>query len=108
MTINERLAAILEKHPHLRPTRTEDDRVQFSGAYWGWYGPNGLTQPLIADEAHALIFRAMVEGLPAPCTLGRSIAGKWGCTPDWECANHDTPLDALLAFWKSRSAQEKP
>lgn len=70
MTTNARLAAILDRHPQLRPSRgtwpLDFDQIT-PPHQWFWCSPDDEPADWIEVEeqdAHALIFRAMLENLP--------------------------------------------
>ncbi len=111
--LNTRLAAILDKHPQLRPTGSDEPPYELKlflhhGGLW-CYSPS--QEQLNADGyidddcAEALIFRAMVENLPDSAIL---------MTPQWELPwrvydggidkdfTGDAALDALVNFYEGK------
>lgn len=112
--LNSRLAAILDRHPQLRPTGSDEPPHELKlflhhGGLW-CYSPS--QEQLNADGyidddcAEALIFREMVEQLPWPYKLGRFDPGadaEWFITSGTSgvaLAISDTALDALCAYYE--------
>ncbi len=94
MTItNERLEAILAKHPGLRPKRGTwplDLDQSTPPPQWFWCSPDDETADWLEVEeqdAHALIFRAMVEQLPD--------CDGWLCGPE--------AFENLVAYWEAQA-----
>ncbi len=99
--LNSRLAAILDRHPKIVPVDGKWQVVR-DGHSWVKRKTHTSEQYTMQDsDAVAWLTASMLNALPSPCTLGRSIAGKWGCTTDdFTRADHDTALDALLNFYE--------
>jgi hypothetical protein len=112
--LNARLAAILDKHPQLRPTGSDEPPHELKlflhhGGLW-CYSPSqeqvNADGYIDDDCAEALIFRAMVEQLPWPYELGRFDPGadsEWfimSRTTAEVRAVGDTALDALVNFYE--------
>jgi len=103
MTHNERLVAILEEHPELRPeSLIFDPPHNPCGRYSGWYD-NGA--PCTDVTAAAAIVLSMLTHLPQPAAYypkrrnGNPLIIHEYEKTEWSAP---TPLETLMLFWESR------
>jgi len=72
---------------------------------WEWRTPVSYCTNVSEEEAHALIFRAMVEGLGKDFNLAENMHGQWMVWASFDGGDGpraDTAIEALLAFWEPR------
>lgn len=100
--LNTRLSALLDKRPELRPKSDTGQGILTYGHDGPWAFDASVLN-LSDQEAHAIIFRAMVEKLPS-CYLKEDSAGCWfvRSSPDEPIAFGDTAIDALVAYWEAQ------